>query len=115
MVDGRWTSFGDGKAIPRSPILAFCETTEPGKPKQFWIATRGAGLAKEVGKGWQIITTCCRCARSFGTEINPALHDEAGRLVRGERQVSRLCPGCRASESFDHGRARKGDDAHAES
>ena len=39
------------------PILAFCETTEPGKPKQFWIATRGAGLAKEVGKGWQIITT----------------------------------------------------------
>jgi hypothetical protein len=57
--------------------------------------------------------TCCRCFRPFETEINPELRDEAGRLVRGERQVFRLCQGCRSNEGFDYERGRKRD-AHAE-
>ena len=54
-LDGQWTNYGDGLQIPRSNIMAFAETTEQGR-KQFWIASRGAGLIKETEKGWKILT-----------------------------------------------------------
>lgn len=58
---------------------------------------------------------CLRCDRPFSTEINPEVRGDFGALLRGERQVFRLCPGCRSGESFDVERARRRTNAHAES
>jgi uncharacterized protein with PIN domain len=57
--------------------------------------------------------SCCRCARPFKTEINPEIRGDFGEIIRGERQVFRLCPGCRADDGFDYERGRKVD-AHAQ-
>jgi hypothetical protein len=55
--------------------------------------------------------TCCRCGRGFETQINPPIHNIYGALVRGPRQVFRLCHRCRSDDGCGQEIGRKGEDA----
>lgn len=76
-----------------------------------------SGPAVRMYHGDPVLATkpahCCRCGRPFETEINPEIRGELGTLIRGERQVFRLCVQCRGDDAFDVERARKS--AHAQS
>lgn len=43
--------------------------------------------------------TCLRCRKKFFGRVNPALVDEHGTVLRGERMAERLCRPCRTDDN----------------